>query len=396
MLGLAAVALLLVVLLASLLAYPTLRRGYRIPAAALVLAYGAACLVTLAHSYFHTRSALDRFAARQEAATEHLRQALSRLPDSLRTRPVIWEAQRLQERLAEYAEHFGPRVWGVRWVYGVFPVFDGKRLAANMNLLVDTPPLLVYGAGEEARQTTRCSEYYLLREMDYLMHMSRTVAFVDHLLQNCLEIQRTAAELCKTIDLNEDDADDPRGRTYRLATLGRQLIATLSKVKETADAGYGAFDELLFLRVRRAYASEETSAGEWQPCSPFFLDLAELAASFKGVNALKVRWAGDPQVPQLGSDEAVYRLECEVRGTWPAGQGRWTDAKTGESGPVYYVSGTTARYYGEGVRISKWPRQPEFRAVGIVATGPDEGLAGLPLIRVDEDLFWPEAPANRR
>lgn len=389
MIGLSAVGLLWLVLFVAVVTHRGLPGVLRPLLGIALLAYGLASISTLAAGYFHARGLLQGLAERQAEARAHMTWALETLPDTVRHKLPVLAAMKLQERMAKATAEFGPRVWSVEWRWGVLPAFKTDLLAKNLMAHVGTPPLIVYAVGEHARNASRFFQAVSRYDTKFPMGQSRTARYIDFLMEDDLAAQQSAQTLCEAVDFHRDDPGDPRSRSYLLGARARQMAGKQAKIRQLMEVAFDAFDQFLFLRVRRCYPANQTGEWGWQPYSALFMEYAQLLQAFQGLNTLEIRWLGDPPVPVVGSADALYRLECEASGRWPAGQETWTDPQTGKSGPTYYVNAATCAYYTEGVEFSKWPSQPDLRSVGITATDKEWRFAGLPVVIVGEKLFLP-------
>lgn len=396
MIALAAVAALWLILVVTIAGHRALRRSYRLAILVPVVAYGLVSCWTLGGSCLHARRLLRGFGERRSEAESRMARALEALPDTVRNKRVVHGALKLEERIRRASSAFGPFASGVVWNWRIFPAFDADLLARNLNAHVGTPPLIVHAAGESARNAYRLHECALAHETEFPFGQSRSALYVGHLLGDDLAAQQSAGELCELVDFVHDDPADPRSRSYLLARCAVQMIGKQAKINELLDIACDAFDDLLVLRVRRAYPVTTTGEIDWQPYSPLFMEYSQLLFEFRGISMLDARWMGDPPRPTVGSVDAFYRLDCEATGAWPKGQETWTDPETGETGPTYYVDATTAQYYGEGVQFCKWPRQPDIRTPGFTEVGQGWRFAGLPAVIVDKTIFLPPEPKRRR
>jgi len=396
MIGLLVIAIGWVLLVVAVIVQRSLGRVVKLCIVVPLLAYGALSAVSLVRSYSHARTLLDGFDARQAEAARHMASALAATPDTVLREPLALTARRLQDRLADAAAAFGPRTWNVVWKYRIIPAFEADILATNLVKLVDVPPQLVYAGGRYARhnaEIAQCADYH---QPDFPMLRSMSLEVMWGMMDSDAAGHEEATRLCDAVDLTKEDAADPRSNTYRLVALAARMVGAQNKMEELLAATCGAFDQFLALKVRRVYLKENSAEAEWSPYSALLMDFGPLVASIWGMNMLEVRWMGDPPRPVVGSADVLYRIECEVTGPWPEGQATWSDPETGASGPVYFADLATSRVFTEGVRLSKWPEQPDFRSIDITASLDERHYSGIPSIDVGEDNFLPPKPERPR
>ena len=381
-----------VVLWVALVALVTLHRS--LPVAwkgalgALLLAYGVTCAVTLAASYRANVLLLAEYSDRRQEAAGHMERIYGERPDSLRLRPFVLAAERLRDRLDKVAASYGPGTWPVSWRYGLFPAFQAGGVAENLLTLVKVPPLMLYDQARWDQHVHELSACYDARSADFPMGMSATVAFVDHLLQLDAAMQNKAIGLIDSVDIVRDLLDEPRSGVSVLADIPHRMVGVQGKIEAVLEIGCGGFDEVKIMKMARSSAMSGEDVGLWRPCSPLFSDMEYLSAIFVGVNSLEARWMGDPPRPVIGSVDAIYRIECETIGHWPASEETWTDGESGRTGPTYVVDVRAYQYCKPGLVITKWGKQPDLR-VGEAARTIGRGFTGIPTTLVPKPLLYP-------
>ena len=397
MTGLIVLLALWVVLLTGVWVHPKLSRKAKIIALVPIVAYGVVSGVRVARSYAAGRPQFSRMAQKWTVAEEHLASVLGSVPDSALAKPLVQSAKQLHADLKR-TMRFGVWSWGVRYRYGVVPEVNGDVVAANLERLLDVPAQLAYAEAANVRNSrdfTQCYDYRLLVTRDFPMNYSRSAGVISMILDAYKSGATTSMGLCDTVNIARDDARDPRSPTYRLSATAAKLVGMQNKLDELLAVACGAFDEEIALAVRNVRPSDVTQGPEWKPLSPLFMDFTPLVPNLTGISTIEVRWMGDPPKPVVGTTEPIYKLDCETRGTWPAGQDIWRDS-TGNSGPTYFVDASASRVFAKGVRLLKWDRQPDIRSLNIMANAEDRRYAGIPTVDVTEDLFLPPPDRSKR
>lgn len=362
-----------------------------------LLMYGIVSAVSIGQSYRAGRPAFAGITDRMKAAEAHLAAAKDGAPDSVFTRPLVQSAKKVHAEL-QRTVRFGLLSWGVSYRYGIFPRLNGDAAAASLVKLVDVPAQLVYAEvanARNARDYAECYDYRMFVTRDFPMNYSRTAGVISMILDAYKGGAMIATGLCDSVKVGRDDARDPRSQSYRLAALATKLVGMQNKLDQLLNVGCGAFDEEISLNVRDVQPMALDSGPQWTPLSPLFMDFTPLVPNLAGITMLEIRWEGDPPRPILGTTEPLYRIDCETSGTWPAGQDSWTDS-TGHSGPTYFADASAGRVFARGVRLLKWSRQPDVRALNIRANAEDLRYAGIPTVDVPEELFLPRADRSKQ